>query len=102
MNTIRLPFDYKLLMSSDTKPFRLKNDAWYWLDFAIELAKKKNMYIILDMHGAPGRQSRMDHSGRSGYNKLWTNKGYQDQMVCLWEKISNRYINESAVAAIYN
>ena len=27
MNTVRLPFDYKLLMNSDEKPFRLKDDA---------------------------------------------------------------------------
>ena len=26
------------------------------------------------MHGAPGRQSGMDHSGRVNYNKLWSNK----------------------------
>lgn len=99
MNTVRLPFDYKLLMNSDTKPFKLKENAWYWLDFTIEIAKSMDMYVILDMHGAPGRQSRMDHSGRSGYNKLWTNEGYQDQMVWLWEKISDRYKNEPVVAA---
>ena len=41
MNTIRLPFDYKLLMDSDSKPFQLKEDAWEWLDLAIEMAKMK-------------------------------------------------------------
>ena len=40
MNTIRLPFDYKLLMDSDTKPFKLKNDAWEWLDITIKIAKE--------------------------------------------------------------
>jgi len=99
MNTIRLPFDYKLLMSSDTKPFRLKSDAWEWLDLTIKIAKEKGFYVILDMHGAPGRQSGMDHSGRVGYNKLWSNKGFQDQTSWLWKQISNRYKNEPTVAA---
>ena len=63
MNTIRLPFDYKLLMDSDTKPFKLKPDAWEWLDLTIRIAKDKGLYVILDMHAAPGRQSGMDHSG---------------------------------------
>ncbi len=99
MNTIRLPFDYKLLMDSDTKPFKLKSDSWEWLDLAIKIAKEKNLYVILDMHGAPGRQSGMDHSGRVGHNKLWSNKGFQDQTAWLWKQISNRYKNESAVAA---
>ena len=35
MNTIRLPFDYKILKNSDARPFKLKENAWYWLDFAI-------------------------------------------------------------------
>ena len=99
MNTVRLPFDYKLLMDSDEKPFRLKDDAWEWLDLAISLAKKRNMYVILDMHGSPGRQSGMDHSGRVGYNKLWSNNGYQKQTAWLWNQISKRYKDEPTVAA---
>ena len=99
MNTVRLPFDYKLLMDSDEKPFRLKDDAWEWLDQAISMAKKREMYVILDMHGAPGRQSGMDHSGRVGYNKLWSNKNHQKQTVWLWNQISQRYRKEPAVAA---
>ncbi len=99
MNTIRLPFDYKLLMDSDSKPFQLKEDAWEWLDLAIEMAKKKGLYVILDMHGAPGRQSGMDHSGRVGYNQLWSNKSFQEQTAWLWKEISKRYKNEPAVAA---
>ena len=99
MNTIRLPFDYKLLMDSDSKPFQLKEDAWEWLDLAIEMAKMKELYVILDMHGAPGRQSGMDHSGRVDYNKLWSNKSFQEQTAWLWKKISKRYKNESTIAA---
>ena len=99
MNTVRLPFDYKILMKSDNKPFQLKNDAWVWIDKAIEMAKEKDMYVILDMHGAPGRQSGMDHSGQVGYNKLFTTKPYQEQTVWLWEQISDRYKNNPVVAA---
>ncbi len=99
MNTVRLPFDYKLLMDSDKKPFKLKTDAWEWLDLAIKIAKEKGLYVILDMHGAPGRQSGMDHSGRVGYNKLWSIKSFQDQTAWLWKEISNRYKNETTIAA---
>ena len=99
MNTVRLPFDYKLLMDSDEKPFCLKDDAWEWFDQAISMAKKREMYVILDMHGAPGRQSGMDHSGRVGHNKLWSNKNHQKQTVWLWNQISQRYRKEPTVAA---
>ena len=99
MNTVRLPFDYKLLMRSDSEPFSLKKDAWEWLDHTIKMAKERDLYVILDMHGAPGRQSGMDHSGRVGYNKLWSNKGYQKQTAWLWNQISKRYKDEPTVAA---
>jgi len=99
MNTVRLPFDYKLLMGSDSEPFSLKKDAWEWLDHTIKMAKERDLYVILDMHGAPGRQSGMDHSGRVGYNKLWSNKGYQKQTAWLWNQISKRYKDEPTVAA---
>jgi glucan 1,3-beta-glucosidase len=99
MNTVRLPFDYKLLMGSDSEPFSLKKDAWEWLDHTIKMAKERDLYVILDMHGAPGRQSGMDHSGRVGYNKLWSNKAYQKQTAWLWNQISKRYKDEPTVAA---
>jgi hypothetical protein len=63
------------------------------------MAKERDLYVILDMHGAPGRQSGMDHSGRVGYNKLWSNKGYQKQTAWLWNQISKRYKDEPTVAA---
>ena len=99
MNTLRLPFDYKILMDSDLKPFKLKKDAWKWIDYTLELARERDMYVILDMHGAPGRQSGMDHSGEVDYNKLWDSKLYQEQTVWLWRQISERYKNDKTIAA---
>ena len=56
-NTIRLPFNYRLLQD-DEKPFELKKDAFKWLDRAIEMAEAEGIYVILDMHGVPaGRAS---------------------------------------------
>jgi endoglucanase len=98
MNTIRLPFEYRLLMDDD-KPFQLKEDAWFWLDKAVNLATKHDMFIILDMHGAPGRQSGMDHTGRSGYNRLWEEAKYQDQTEWLWVQISKHYKDNPTIAA---
>ena len=71
MNLVRLPFEYRLL-EDDAEPFHLKPDAWRWLDRAVEMAEKHGIYVILDLHGAPGRQSAMDHTGRRDENQLWT------------------------------
>ena len=97
MNLVRLPFEYRLL-EDDTQPMR-EPDAWRWLDRAVEMAEAQGIYIILDLHGAAGRQSGMDHTGRSGQNKLWSDADNQARTVWLWKQIANRYRNRPAVAA---
>jgi len=98
MNTVRIPFQYTILMDPDI-PYTLKEDAWNWLDKAVEWAENNDLSVILDLHGAPGRQSGMDHTGRSGYNRLWGEKEYQDQTAWLWQEISKHYMSNSTIAA---
>ncbi len=96
-NTIRLPFNYRLLQDDD-KPFGLKEDAFKWLDRAIELAEAEGIYVILDMHAVPGSQS-IDHpSGRVDQNKLWGDPVYGQRTAWLWKQIAERYKNRKSVA----
>jgi endoglucanase len=97
-NVVRVPFNYTLL-EDDEHPFQLKPDAFKWLDTAIRMAAKHGLYVILDMHGVPGRQS-VDHTtGRLGMNKLWYDETCLKRTVWLWERIAERYKNCPVVAA---
>jgi glucan 1,3-beta-glucosidase len=98
MNVVRLPFSSDILLESNSPP-TLRPDAFKWLDRAIEMAEVEGLYTILDMHGAPGKQSGMDHTGRVEYNKLWEEEHYQDATVWLWEKIVERYKDRPSIAA---
>ena len=96
-NVIRLPFNYRLL-EDDDRPFKLKPDAFKWLDRAIEMAEDAGLYVILDMHAVPGGQS-VDHpTGRVGQNKLWGDRVYAKRTAWLWEQIANRYKDRASVA----
>ncbi len=96
-NVIRLPFNYRLL-EDDDQPFKLKQDAFKWLDRAIEMAEQAGLYVILDMHGVPGGQS-VDHpTGRSGQNKLWGDPVYGKRAAWLWKQIAQRYKDRASVA----
>ena len=44
MNTVRIPFQYTILMDPD-RPYELKNNAWYWLDKAVEWAENNGLYV---------------------------------------------------------
>src|SRR6266852_5483087 len=52
-NVVRLPIYYDLL-EDDAAPGRLRPDAFKWLDRAIEMGRQAGIYVIVDMHGAPG------------------------------------------------
>lgn len=97
-NVVRLPIDYRLL-EDDEDPYRLRRDAWQWIDKCISMAKAEGIYTILDMHGAQGGQSVYDHTGRSGQNKLWTDKEAQKRLAWLWGELAFKYRNEPAVVA---
>ena len=55
--------------------------------------------MVLDLHGAPGAQSDMDHCGEAdGGHKLWKYESWQDMTVRLWECLATRYKNCDTVA----
>ncbi len=96
-NVIRLPFNYRLL-EDDERPFELKEDAFKWLDRAIDMAEAEGIYVILDMHGVPGGQS-IDHpTGRVEQNKLWHDPIYAKRAAHLWKQIANRYKDRPSIA----
>ena len=97
-NVVRLPFLWSVI-EDEQNPKTLREDAWHYLDWAIAEAKERDMYVILDLHGAHGGQTPNDHTGCSGQNQYWTNAEYQDRTKWLWEQVATRYKDEPVVAA---
>jgi endoglucanase len=90
-NCVRLPFIYDAQNEPD--------GLFTWLDRAVNWAEKAGIYLVLDMHGAPGRQSKGDITGQAGVDKLFKEPRYIDQTATLWQQIAKRYRNRSVVAA---
>ena len=97
-NVIRLPF-WHTLMEEDDAPFQLKPNAFDWLDQALDWANEHGIYVILDLHGAPGAQGWEHHTGQEGRNELWSSQQNQDRTVWLWRQIAERYRDRSNIAA---
>lgn len=99
-NLIRLPFPYQLI-EDDANPMTLRDDAWQYLDYAIAEAKARNMWVVLDLHGAAGAQGWEHHSGCAGKNEYWEGDNVaenQARTAWLWQQIATRYKDEPAVA----
>ncbi len=97
-NVVRLPFDYRLIQD-DRPPFAVKDDAFRWLDRAVDMADDAGLYVILDLHGVPGGQSLEDHTGEAGQDHLWTSEEDQQRTVAVWKALAEHFKDRSTVAA---
>lgn len=96
-NVVRLPFHHALI-EDPARPGKLRADAFRWLDHAVKLASDAGLYVILDLHGAPGSQS-IDHvTGESGRNEFWLPENRR-RGARLWEALARRYRDNPAVVA---
>ena len=88
-NCVRLPF----LASLVSEPGGL-----HWLDQAIQWAGENGIYVILDMHGAPGGQSDQGHTGQADQNLFFKDPANITLAEKVWTQIAHRYRNNSVVA----
>ncbi|MDO3383724.1 cellulase family glycosylhydrolase [Gilvimarinus algae] len=104
LNVVRLPFVWNLI-EDENNPYTLRDDAWVYLDRALAEAAERNIYVILDLHGAAGSQGWEHHSGCAERNWYWEGGNgepasyYQERTIWLWEQIAERYKDNETVAA---
>jgi aryl-phospho-beta-D-glucosidase BglC (GH1 family) len=94
-NCVRVPFHYRLV---ESKPRQYDGQGVRFLDQVVRWAKKHGIWVILDLHAAPGSQNHDWHSDSFGKKELWTKKSNQERTLALWEYLADRYQHEEAVA----
>ena len=97
-NSIRLPMHYNLMtLPIEDEPIAGQHtwieEGFTIIDNLLEWAEPHNMYIILDMHAAPGGQGY--NADISDYDStkpsLWESTANQNKLIALWKKIAERY-----------
>lgn len=89
-NTIRIPFHYKFFEPANDEGFAL-------LDRVIGWAKEDGLYVILDMHCAPGGQTGANIDDSWGYPWLYEDEASQRQAMEIWERIALHYRDNPTV-----
>ena len=91
MNVIRLPFYYRDILNDDLS-LRAESEAFSYLDWFVSQAAAQRLYVILDLHGAPGGQNGYEHSGKTdGKAELWSSEENIAATVALWDAVSEHY-----------
>ena len=90
LNSIRIPLHSKFFMPGDDEGFRL-------LDRAVGWAGKYHMYVVLDMHCAPGGQTGTNIDDSWGYPWFYESPADQQLTINIWQRIAKHYRNNSTV-----
>ncbi|CAE7135035.1 unnamed protein product [Rhizoctonia solani] len=71
LNHVRLPFGYWSVPRPGNDPTPYNPDAWPYVMRALDWARKYNLFVIMDVHGAPGSQNGYDNSGQRMNMPQW-------------------------------
>ncbi|MDD3946258.1 MAG: cellulase family glycosylhydrolase [Clostridia bacterium] len=96
-NSVRLPFTWRDLENKDGSQ---KSEGFQRLDWFIDECARRQMYVILDLHGAHGSQNGKHHSGdtRTGGN-LYDNEENMSRTEALWVRVAEHYKENKWIAA---
>jgi len=98
-NVVRVPVwwgQFYLLNNVSASGWRA--DAFDMLDWLVNEAGARGIYVIIDMHGVVGSQSTSDDTGQAGRNTYWTNSNDQGNTAYMWWEIANHYKGNPTVA----
>src|SRR6202158_1540750 len=89
-NTVRVPLHYNLFESDDSEGFKL-------LDRLIGWSRAESLYVVLDLHAAPGGQTGTNIDDSGGYPWLYQSPQEQEHLMDIWRRLATHYRDEPAV-----
>lgn len=95
MDAVRIPVGYWILDGDGPLKASISR-----LDWAIRMAEKYDIKVLISLHGAPGSQNGLDHSGRTGQARWHDDQKYRDQTIDVLRRLAIRYKDKSALWGI--
>lgn len=86
IDIVRIPVGYWLFESDEELVPHIQ-----YLDWAMDMATKYELEVLIDLHGLKGSQNGRDHSGKSGKSEWFTVPEYREESVRVVERIARRY-----------
>ncbi len=100
-NSVRLPMHYNLYtLPIEKEPVKGQNtwidEGFLMTDRLLQWCKNNKIYLILDLHAAPGGQGNDVNISDNDKSKpsLWDNEENQKKTIALWKKLAERYKDE--------
>ena len=89
LNSVRIPFHYKFFVSG--------NEGFRLLDQVIGWCRQAGLWVILDMHCAPGGQTGTNIDDSWGYPWLYESEKDKEQLCQVWKRIAEHHSDDTTV-----
>jgi cellulase (glycosyl hydrolase family 5) len=89
-NGIRVPLHYSLFEDDDAEGFKL-------LDRLVSWSRAEQLYVVLDLHAAPGGQTGTNIDDSGGYPWLYESPQEQEHLIAIWRRLAIRYREDPTV-----
>lgn len=89
-NSVRVPIHWKFFDQDNAEGFRL-------LDRLVKWAGKDHIYVIIDLHCAPGGQTGTNIDDSNGFPWLYLSAEEQKHTIAIWRRIAAHYDKEPIV-----
>jgi endoglucanase len=93
-NMVRVPLHWRLFMTADGE---VGGEGWSLLDRVVGWAAAAGLYVIPDLHAAPGGQTGINHDDGPGYPLMFYVPRDRELTVRLWAAIARRYRGNPAI-----
>ena len=74
-----------------------QQDGFARVDSLVEWCRESELFLILDMHDAPGGQTGDNIDDSYGYPWLFDSEASQQKFCDIWRAIADRYKNEPVI-----
>lgn len=104
-NSVRLPMHYNLytppIENETGNEITWLEEGFVMTDNLLDWCAANEMYLILDLHAAPGGQGK--DAAISDYDatkpSLWESQANRDKMIAFWRRLAERYKNSPWIGA---
>lgn len=95
-NSVRLVLDSRDL---ETSPYQYSDHGFALLDEILGWCERYGIFVILDLHLAPGIQNPHDFVvHRENHYLFWETPAFQERFYALWDEIARRYADRRIIA----
>lgn len=95
-NSVRLAMHYEFFIYYSPTGYVWVDQGFTIVDSLLRQCADNKIYLILDLHAAPGGQSANNISDyNSTYLSLWESDNNKTMTIDLWKKLAERYKNET-------